>query len=238
MDKKASASAVPLSYATACALEPLGHRATQEIPLSEEQKGAVLGRLLNLHTKPAMIVDVDGVVIALNSLGAGLVGERQGIHVGRDGILKLETAAASLELAEKIRATAASSDPAHLALVNAPRVAGNDACFLLVRKLPPAVNGDGGGEASADHALTLVTVQGELARFGLEIDVLIDAFGLTRAEAEIALALAAGETLQTYVTRAGIKVTTARWHLRHALRKTHTSSQRELIRLVTSLPIL
>jgi DNA-binding CsgD family transcriptional regulator len=57
-------------------------------------------------------------------------------------------------------------------------------------------------------------------------------FGLTRAEAALALEILAGRGLQVAADRLQITLTTARTHLAHVFEKTGTSRQAELVRLI------
>lgn len=65
---------------------------------------------------------------------------------------------------------------------------------------------------------------------------LMELFGLSPAEARLARSLAHGDGLDTFAEAQGIQRCTARTQLQHALRKTRTSDQKALIRLVLSLP--
>jgi DNA-binding CsgD family transcriptional regulator len=66
---------------------------------------------------------------------------------------------------------------------------------------------------------------------------LMQAFGLTQCEAQLALALAAGDTLSEHAHRRGISVGTARRHLERTLRKTRVGRQAELVRLTLALTL-
>jgi DNA-binding CsgD family transcriptional regulator len=63
-------------------------------------------------------------------------------------------------------------------------------------------------------------------------DHLRDEFGLTRAEAALALEILAGQGLQVAAGRLQITLTTARTHLAHIFEKTGTRRQAELVRLI------
>ncbi|WP_342241454.1 helix-turn-helix transcriptional regulator [Inquilinus sp. OTU3971] len=62
--------------------------------------------------------------------------------------------------------------------------------------------------------------------------VVRELFGLTAAEAEVAVEIGRGEGLQSVADRLSIAVTTARTHLAHIFDKTGTSRQAELVRLL------
>lgn len=62
-------------------------------------------------------------------------------------------------------------------------------------------------------------------------------FGLTRAEAALALALLAGDSLADFAERTEIAVATARTHLNAIFRKTDTSRQGELVALLSRFAV-
>jgi DNA-binding CsgD family transcriptional regulator len=66
-------------------------------------------------------------------------------------------------------------------------------------------------------------------------ELLIDLFGLTRRESEVALAVVAGHGLRAAAQQLGIAVTTARTHLQHVFEKTQTQRQSELTGLVLQI---
>jgi DNA-binding CsgD family transcriptional regulator len=62
--------------------------------------------------------------------------------------------------------------------------------------------------------------------------------GLTRAEAALAKALAAGKSVQDYAEEARVTQETARWHLKRVFAKTDTRRQAELVRLLLTSAVL
>jgi DNA-binding CsgD family transcriptional regulator len=66
-------------------------------------------------------------------------------------------------------------------------------------------------------------------------ELLIDLFGLTRRESEVALAVVAGRGLRAAGQQLGIALTTARTHLQHVFEKTQTRRQSELTSLVLQM---
>jgi DNA-binding CsgD family transcriptional regulator len=69
-----------------------------------------------------------------------------------------------------------------------------------------------------------------------DADALRAVWGLTRAEAKIAAALASGHSLRDVADERGITLNTARWHLKHILAKTETRTQAGLARLLAIPP--
>lgn len=62
-------------------------------------------------------------------------------------------------------------------------------------------------------------------------------FGLSRAEASLARAVASGQTLECYAQNADLAMSTVRTQLRAVLSKTNVSRQAELVRLIGQLPV-
>src|SRR5262249_58164983 len=69
------------------------------------------------------------------------------------------------------------------------------------------------------------------------VEALCALYGLTAAEARLAAALAAGQSLQDYATASGIARCTARWQLQQVLAKTDTHRQSDLVRLILAGPV-
>jgi DNA-binding CsgD family transcriptional regulator len=68
------------------------------------------------------------------------------------------------------------------------------------------------------------------------IDLLQCRFGLTPAEARLALHLVAGETLRSAAVKLSISYETARTCLKHIFRKTGTCRQAELVIVILTAP--
>jgi DNA-binding CsgD family transcriptional regulator len=63
-------------------------------------------------------------------------------------------------------------------------------------------------------------------------------FGLSAAETRVAERLMMGDSPEQAATTLSIKTSTARWHLASLYRKTGTSRQAQLVRLLLSLPMM
>ena len=61
-------------------------------------------------------------------------------------------------------------------------------------------------------------------------------FGLTPAEARLAIELSSGQTLEEIAEKQEINVSTVRAHLKKIFQKTDTNRQAELVRLLLSIP--
>ena len=75
------------------------------------------------------------------------------------------------------------------------------------------------------------------SRLPLRVDILMDIFGLTHAEAGLAALLARGDGLRDAAISAGIRYQTARSYLKIIFQKTRTQRQSELVRLLLATGI-
>ena len=66
--------------------------------------------------------------------------------------------------------------------------------------------------------------------------VIRELFGLSAAEARVAERLMLGESPEQVAASLDVKTSTARWHLAALYRKTGTSRQAQLVRLLMSVP--
>ena len=67
---------------------------------------------------------------------------------------------------------------------------------------------------------------------------LAELFGLSRAESRLAMALLAGKALRDIAADSSIQITTARTQLSSILRKVGVTRQAELIRVLSSIPVI
>jgi DNA-binding CsgD family transcriptional regulator len=86
------------------------------------------------------------------------------------------------------------------------------------------------------RSVAMIVIADPLARRCLPAEWLRVLFGLTPAEAQMAMALAEGKALKEIAAQARITILTARSHLKQILNKTGARRQGELIRLVMTLP--
>jgi DNA-binding CsgD family transcriptional regulator len=67
---------------------------------------------------------------------------------------------------------------------------------------------------------------------------IMDGYGLTQAEAKVALAASSGLSIPETANRLGLSPNTIKTHLRRIFAKTGTSRQTELARLMASIGLL
>lgn len=186
---------------------------------------AALDRLADgivLCDRHARVIFANAAARAHGARGDGLVVD------GRIGAVQ---AAVDGELKGLIALQPRPGQPAQA--LRLPR-AGGGAFFLLVAPLAPGVR-TGLGLRGAEILVLITSSDGAPMPPAARIARL---FGLSVAEADIALALSAGERAEEIAERRGVRLSTVRTQLSAILAKTGTARQAELVRLIGALPRL
>ena len=126
-----------------------------------------------------------------------------------------------------------SPDPAGLAFQTVGD-ADRECPVLVARVTRQSAQQIGGVRLGASLIVTLGSSPGETPV--VEIDRVAQWFGLTPAEARLAVALAAGDTLQDYAALRAVSLNAVRFLLKGIFRKTGATSQAQLVALLARLP--
>lgn len=176
-----------------------------------------------------LLVARDGRIVEINRPARGMLDSRDGLAVGRDGLVASRADETRALRACVARATAAARGEGFGAggWVAVSRPSGKRPYHVLVTPLHGhrLVLGE-------PHSLAAIFVTDPEAGGVPPAEVLRAAYGLTPAECDVALALARGETLRSLADALGISINTARTHLQHIFDKTGTRRQAELVRLL------
>jgi DNA-binding CsgD family transcriptional regulator/PAS domain-containing protein len=93
-------------------------------------------------------------------------------------------------------------------------------------------------DLSMPDAAVLLFIIDPANRAGIHLPWIIDAYGLTAAEAKVALAASSGLTIPEVALQLGLSPNTIKTHLRKVFAKTGSSRQAELARLIASIGLL
>lgn len=121
--------------------------------------------------------------------------------------------------------------------IGVPRVSDGQLLTVLVLSLRGK---DVGRFADVDmpDAAALLYIIDPANRASVPIEWITDAYGLTRAEARVALAASSGNTVNETALMLGLSANTVKTHLRRVFAKTGTARQAELARLMTSIGLV
>ncbi|NVK40057.1 MAG: helix-turn-helix transcriptional regulator [Oceanospirillaceae bacterium] len=182
------------------------------------------------HVKSGLVLlDPGGAMIKANREAERIIAGHDGIYV-RGSRLYIDRNGCLVEVSTLTNGDGVTGPPA-----SAP-----DDCVIAVQrplKRPYIVfsyllgrnNVEGAGPSG-----TAVFITDTERNHNLTAETFQDLFGLTPAEARLTAALAEGKSLQEYSDGANIASSTARSTLKSVFKKTQTSRQAELVRLVLS----
>jgi DNA-binding CsgD family transcriptional regulator/PAS domain-containing protein len=180
----------------------------------------------------AVLVNSRGHVVWLNEPCRRLVAEADGIAIGRDGLeatLPGETRQLRRSVAGALQTAqnASSGGGGGGEVVFLSRPSGRRALSALVFPIPP-----GAKEGFDSDPCVGIFVSDPERRIELPADTLRRLYGLTPAEARLTVLLATGARLQAAADELGIRINTARHHLKRVFIKTRTGTQSSLIHLL------
>jgi DNA-binding CsgD family transcriptional regulator len=183
---------------------------------------------LEVVQAPVMLLDAQGRVLHASAAAVRLLDAKDGLSVGGMGALRAATPALSARLAELLdRAGGRSGESGALRL---SRPSGKPDLTLIAIPLRPDCMGGG-----ARQPAILLQMTDPLARATPEPSLLMEAFGLTMAEAGLATDLTRGLSVAKVAANSGRSVATVRTHLASVLAKTGTARQSELVGLLARL---
>jgi DNA-binding CsgD family transcriptional regulator len=206
-------------------------RLRQRLGVADLRTAGALAALERLNTG-VMIVDAAAHLVFANEIALGLFRDGRGLGLDRDGLCTPDPAATRALR----RLIAASADIAALnggGTLALPRGEGHASLRIVVAPFRPARIGldmPGPGKPLAIVLITDPERQRDARR-----ELLRQRFGLTAAEADLALEIARGDGRKAAAARLDIAVTTARTHLTHIFEKTGVRRQAELVRLLMEL---
>jgi len=177
-----------------------------------------------------LLLDLDGRVLEFNAETSRMLEHVAGIRIA-SGSLRLRDPGAQAQLREYLHRAA---NPQGAPPSEAIAIAGSDGGFALLHLCAlPACSGG----ALRPHGLVLASLclpaQPACERFAASL--LRVALDLTASEATVVLSLRNHHDPAEVAAELGLAVSTVRSHLKHAFRKTGTSRQGELLRLVERL---
>jgi PAS domain-containing protein len=192
-------------------------------------KSAAALRALDQLAAGVIITDGDGRVVEMNRASEHILRRDDGLTV-RQGKLFAQRVFEQNKLARFIAVAANGKIAAAVGRMLVGRHGGRVAYILTVAPLGVEL-------AVYERPLAMILVADPDARAPSERD-LAEFFGLSPAESRLAMALLAGNVLHDIAAASGVRITTARTQLSCILRKVGVTRQAELIRVLSSIPVI
>ncbi len=170
-----------------------------------------------------------GQLLYCNHIGEALLRTAKVLRIN-NGVLGCTNGVQTKEWAEILALTAKTGRPANLLLNDSNRP--NERYSVTLTPLPKRGAFSLTGEPDGVLCLVVPLDHQRMAT----ARQLMQLFGLSAAEARLARALSAGETLECYTRETGLKLPTVKTQLRSVFEKTGTDRQAALVRLIAGIP--
>jgi len=173
-----------------------------------------------------------GRIVWQNAVGGELLDRADGV-ISRSGLISSTDRTSATMLADRIRQAAQPQNRCKSAAEQAlriPRTVGSP-LLVLVAPLPAS-------DAVASDAAVILLITDPDRRLTILGRHLVEWFGLTPAEADLAVQLANGARLEDLTARKGVRISTLRSQLRAVLGKTGADRQADLVGLLHRLPTI
>lgn len=195
--------------------------------------------VLNHLNQGIILFSRNGAVVFANTAARRMLTQRDGIALeqsahGADKLVTTGRAAITLERLSQAIAVALRAQTPHFA--EALRILRNDGTPLLLQLSP--LSESNGFDTGHHHACAIAFLFDPAAAPQCNIDLLMQFYALTPAEARLVAQLCTGATLEAIAAQRRLSLATLKTQLRSAFEKTGTHRQAELIKLALSLPPL
>jgi DNA-binding CsgD family transcriptional regulator/PAS domain-containing protein len=214
-------------------LAPLVHHLRHAITLQQrlrrtEHRLELLTATFDRIALGAVIVDVAGRPVMVNKVAARIAGTNGGFGLSAEG-LRCATKSDTARLQELLKAVVTGGERTGSVGLRLPRRGEGRPFELIVVPLP--------GERLPDSAAAVVFITDPERHHLTPERLLCDLYGMTGAEARLALRLTLGESLTEAADSLSISRNTAHSQLDSIFLKTDTHSQVELVRLLHRGPV-
>jgi DNA-binding CsgD family transcriptional regulator/PAS domain-containing protein len=192
---------------------------------------AIYADAMDHLTLATVILDASGHVIHTNALARDILHRQDGIALTNDS-LALTHAADAQRLRDAIgRAIAVgrAAKPGIVEVLRARRPSGAGHYGIMIRPAAGSVEAD---ETTVSPAVAVFISVEEGPQTPPPVETIRKLFELTHKEAQLALCLANGRSLQEAANELGITLNTARAHLRSTFSKTGIDRQARLVRAI------
>ncbi|MFO1036535.1 MAG: helix-turn-helix transcriptional regulator [Geminicoccaceae bacterium] len=205
----------------------VGRARRMQLDLDAARQGSAVQRdLLDRLPVGLVVLGAQGSVLETNRAGHDLLAKKDGLALQRHRLVCTDSAVAET-LAAMVDAAARGRLDGVGGVLTIPRPSGKPDYLVSVARCEAGMHALLGARAAV-----VVTIVDPARPPGVSGETLRRLWNLTATEAQIALALAGGATLEEVAVRSGITRETARVHLKRVLAKTGTHRQSELVRLI------
>ncbi len=202
--------------------------------MNDRHHGRLLSRtnafenVFNVLADGVLFLDESGKIVEANDAGLVCLRENDGLSLKNRRIAcivpnsdrKLE-----MLLAVMCGPDFAKDDPQAVVV---PRPSGRPAYAIRLHRLPVKTG------AFFNHAIVAAFIHDPCSKVPRDYRLFCDEFGMTPAEAGVAIALETGSTPTSFAAENGVSITTVRTQVQNAMRKAGVNRQVDLVRVLSS----
>jgi len=197
-------------------------------PLPADGVFSVLGRLiLDRLDRGVILLDAHRRVQDANALARRVLADGNGV-AGRRGRVVFLDPTLDERMSRLIGACRSDQNGALRSMAAQVRYNRSPPYRVLVAPVPP--------DADDRRVSFFVLIYGPREWRDISIDVLVEVYGLTRGQADVARGLFAGQSVEQTAAVLGLSLNTVRTHLKHIFSRCEVRSQRELLHLLATGP--
>jgi len=192
---------------------------------------AIYADAMDHLTLATVILDASGHVIHTNALARDILQRGDGIALANDTLTLTHPADAQRlrDAIGRVIAVGRAAKPGIVEVLRARRPSGAGHYGMMIRPAAGSVDAE---EQSVSPAVAVFISVEENNRSPPPVETIRKLFELTHKEAQLALCLANGRSLQEAASDLGITLNTARAHLRSTFSKTGIDRQARLVRAI------
>ena len=202
-------------------------------PATVDFESALEREVLDHLSRGIVVVDADAKPVYMNQPATALLAQRGCLSIDSQGILRAATRPDTLGLHKSLkRALIAGSkrEPEVAAVTLAGSRGGSP---VMVIAVPTCTDVD----PEHHYAILFISSVQSDPSLLLSPDLIASMFGLTPTEARLVEKLVMGQRLETAADELGVTIASARTYLKRVQKKTGTSRQVDLVRLVLEMPM-
>lgn len=188
--------------------------------------------ILDSLSRGVLVVDSHARPVYMNQPATALVAQRRGLSLDMSGVLRAASRSETLRLHQALASVMGGREGGNSMAALTLDCAGSGPPLMLV--VTPAAEEI---DPSCHHVIMFISGLGPVQAAAPSSDMIATMLGVTYTEARLVEKLAKGQNLERAADEMGVTLSSARTYLKRVQKKTGTSRQVDLVRLVLDIPL-
>jgi len=187
--------------------------------------------ILDSLSRGVLVVDNTARPVYMNQPATALVAQRRGLSLDMCGVLRANSRQETQRLHQALTSVMGGDSSGSMAALTLDSAASGSPLMLVVTSAAEDV------DPARQHAIVFISGLGPVRATAPSSDVIATMLGVTHTEARLVEKLAQGQNLERAADEMGVTLSSARTYLKRVQKKTGTSRQVDLVRLVLDIPL-